>query len=68
METIIKAEYIQKKLWQKCLLIDHEERYVRKPYRKVVEDAKGLITCANCGKRVSGAYVVIYEYTGKQAS
>lgn len=68
METIVKAEYIQKKLCQKCLLADHEERYVRKPHRKVVQDVRGVITCANCGRRVGGGYVVIYEYTGKQAS
>ena len=68
METIVKAEYIQKKLCQKCLLADHEERYIRKPHRKVVQDVRGVITCANCGRRVGGGYVVIYEYTGKQAS
>jgi ribosomal protein S27AE len=68
MGTIVKAEYIQKKLCQKCLLADHEERYVRNPFRKVVQDVRGVIACANCGKRVSGGYVVIYEYTGKRAS
>ena len=65
METIVRAEYIQKNLCQKCLLVDHEERYVCKPYRKVVQDVRGIITCSNCGSKVRGGYMVIYEYTGK---
>ena len=66
METVVRAEYIQKKLCQKCLLADHEERYVRKPYRKVVQDVKGVITCASCGMKVRNGYLVIYECTGRQ--
>ena len=63
METIVRAEYIQKKLCQKCLLSDHDDRYVRKPYRKVVQDVKGLVTCANCGVKVRNGYMVVYECT-----
>ena len=65
METIVRVEYIQKKLCQKCLLADREERYVRKPFRKVVQDVRGVITCSNCGSKVRVGYVVIYECTGK---
>jgi len=65
METIVKAEYIQKILCQKCLLADHEERYMSQPYRKVVQDIRGSIVCTNCGKKTRGGYVVIYEHTDK---
>lgn len=67
METIIKAEYIQKKLCQTCMIADHEERFVREPHRKVVQDIRGVINCTNCGKRVSQGYIVIYEYIGRRA-
>jgi len=65
METIIRAQYIQKTLCQKCIIVDHEENYVCKPYRKVVQDLSGSMICTNCGKKIRGGYVVIYEYTGK---
>ncbi len=67
METVIKAEYIQKMLCQTCMVTDHDECFVREPYRKVVQDIRGVITCTNCGKRVSQGYIVIYEYIGQRA-
>ena len=65
METIVKAEYIQKYLCQKCMLVDHEEQYISQPYRKVVEDIRGSMICTNCGRKTRGGYVVTYQYTGK---
>ena len=65
METIVKAEYIQKQLCQKCLLADHEESYISQPYRKIVQDIRGSIICTNCGKKTRGGYTVIYKHTGK---
>jgi hypothetical protein len=66
METTIKAEYIQKTLCQKCLLSDHDELHIRKPYRKVVQDVKGLVICAKCGSKARNGYTVIYECTGEK--
>ena len=66
MNTIVRAEYIQKLLCQKCLLSDHEDRYVCKPFRKVVEDVKGYIICTNCGIKVRNGYMVVYECTSKR--
>jgi len=67
METIVRAEYIRKALCQKCYAAEHDEPMVQQPYRKVVQSVKGVVTCANCGRRVNRGYVIIYECTHKKA-
>ena len=66
MENVVKAEYIREKLCQKCFAAHHEEPSVERPYRKVVEHVRGVMTCTNCGRRVSRGYVVVYERIGKK--
>ena len=67
MENVVKAEYIREKLCQKCFAVHHEEPSVEKPFRKVVENVRGVMTCTNCGRRVSRGYVVVYECIRKKA-
>ena len=64
MDTVVKAEYIREKLCRKCFAVHHEEPSVEKPFRKVVENVRGVMTCTNCGRRVSRGYVVVYERIG----
>ena len=67
METTVRAEYVRKALCQKCYAAEHDVPMVQEPYRKVVQSVRGVVTCANCGKRVTRGYVVIYESTHKRS-
>jgi hypothetical protein len=64
MEDVIKAEYIRKCLCFPCYHKDISDQFIREPYRKIVNNVKGYITCTDCGDRAKDGFVVVYEYTG----
>jgi hypothetical protein len=69
MDTVVKAEYVREVLCQKCFAAVHasrDEPSVQEPFRKVVENFRGMLTCTSCGRRASRGYIVVYECTKKK--